>query len=446
MKVVKDSDGEKIHPEDNDGVENYFPSRMEDAEECDNEELEKKKTEEESMDRLERYGEWLLSIPRDDVLALQRQQSKAYINFCLAFEELRTAHEECKQRMETKKNSIFLLDDVILRIFEFLNCQSLIQTSMTCHRYHTLAYSYARQQQKQHHSNNPMMSLRAKEQSRGIDPHIPPFVPIPMSGLPKRVYVHNASDPDFNGIYFCTGTNGNGFFFTKPRHSTFPNNHHNNTLPSPPTLLHNSTATVSATRATHHAPPNQHQYHQPPQPNHNNYNNAHPHHHLQHQFALQNGFQQHHHFQMQQHDNNNIGPMNIPFPGYEENNADHLQLHNNPVHQNNSNNANQYQWQQQQEQSSSSDYPSSFLKCIIAKRFSNETLLWYMSKEVFDNEGQITQVFSFWARLMYIGDAESDLCRYPSMTSVLSRNGGPGWQPLSTTRAMTPPIVELLDP
>ena len=94
--------------------------------------------------------------------------------------------------------------------------------------------------------------------------------------------------------------------------------------------------------------------------------------------------------------------------------------------------------QQQQQQ------PSNNLKCIIAKRFSNQNLLWYLSKEQYDNN-QVKQVFSFWARLMIVGDAEPELCRYPSMTSVISRNGDPAWQSLSTTRTMVPPIVELLD-
>jgi hypothetical protein len=79
-----------------------------------------------------------------------------------------------------------------------------------------------------------------------------------------------------------------------------------------------------------------------------------------------------------------------------------------------------------------------------------------MSKEVLateesdgdDNEvqadGDISQVFCFWAKLMVVGDASPNLCRYPSQTSVLLRHGE-GWQSLSTTLAVEPPIVELLD-
>lgn len=76
-----------------------------------------------------------------------------------------------------------------------------------------------------------------------------------------------------------------------------------------------------------------------------------------------------------------------------------------------------------------------------------------MSKEIIAEEdtddvraGDVTQIFSFWAKLMVIGDASTDICRYPSQTSILTRdNRTEGWQNLSTTRDIQPPIVELLD-
>lgn len=98
--------------------------------------------------------------------------------------------------------------------------------------------------------------------------------------------------------------------------------------------------------------------------------------------------------------------------------------------------------------------PGQLLRCIIAKRFSNETILWYLSKEVASTESQpeattspsmqITQVFSFWAKLMVVGDASPDICRYPSQSSILSRHGE-HWNSLATSRNLRPPIVELLD-
>lgn len=69
-----------------------------------------------------------------------------------------------------------------------------------------------------------------------------------------------------------------------------------------------------------------------------------------------------------------------------------------------------------------------------------------MSKEVEDETSrEITQSFSFWAKLLVTGDATPDVCQYPSPTSILSRNDHPAWQHLSDTMDVTPPVVELLD-
>ncbi len=73
-----------------------------------------------------------------------------------------------------------------------------------------------------------------------------------------------------------------------------------------------------------------------------------------------------------------------------------------------------------------------------------------MSKEL-ERENEITgrvevsQQFDFWAKLMVTGDASPDICRYPSQTSILSRNGDPAWQALSNNPHLHPPTVELLD-
>ena len=56
------------------------------------------------------------------------------------------------------------------------------------------------------------------------------------------------------------------------------------------------------------------------------------------------------------------------------------------------------------------------------------------------------QIFSFWAELMRSGEASSDVCRYPSQTSILVRGEVQhGWQSLENTLDIHPPIVELLD-
>uniref|UniRef100_A0A7S1BW36 F-box domain-containing protein n=1 Tax=Corethron hystrix TaxID=216773 RepID=A0A7S1BW36_9STRA len=71
-----------------------------------------------------------------------------------------------------------------------------------------------------------MRLLRAMEQSTigctfeancNRSHRLPPFVQIPMLCLPHPVVVTGSGDGDYNGVYFCTGCNGNGFVFTKPR-------------------------------------------------------------------------------------------------------------------------------------------------------------------------------------------------------------------------------------
>ena len=234
-------------------------------------------------DRLERYGRWLMAIPRDDIRALQ--ETPEYATFVNAFERLGHAHRKAilrnRELMEEEdaimendddsdshtgtndsmvlqgnvssfppttpntvstseqnkstssstyhrlrnRNYSFLqniaVDDVVLRVLEFLNCSSLINTSQTCHRFHQLAHKSAEQcTHEVTHSRlleNAMKLLRAKEHIEGVSPEDGPFVRIPMLGLGRRVQVSRAGDTEYNGIYFCTGSNGNGFIFTKPR-------------------------------------------------------------------------------------------------------------------------------------------------------------------------------------------------------------------------------------
>lgn len=69
-----------------------------------------------------------------------------------------------------------------------------------------------------------------------------------------------------------------------------------------------------------------------------------------------------------------------------------------------------------------------------------------MSKEVLDETtNEISQNFSFWAKLLVTGDATPEICQYPSQTSILSRNGDPAWQQLTSTLDVALPTVELLD-
>lgn len=196
--------------------------------------------------RLERCGRWLLSIPRDDVIVLR--QTPEYQEFLQAFDRLGHAHRRViamnrnrmdvepvydgseqippGNRLRTISNFSFLqhlaVDDVILRVFEFLECDTLLRTSETCSRFRELAHRSATQ--RTHHVaqsrqlNNVMKLLRAKEQIDGVGHFLYNcHVRVPMLLLSRRLLVSNAGDPEYNGVYFCTSSNGNGFVFTKPR-------------------------------------------------------------------------------------------------------------------------------------------------------------------------------------------------------------------------------------
>mmetsp|Transcript_9136 Transcript_9136/g.11265 ORF Transcript_9136/g.11265 Transcript_9136/m.11265 type:complete len:328 (+) Transcript_9136:70-1053(+) len=313
-------------------------------------------------DRLERYGRWLMSIPRDDVEALNG--TPEYVAFLQAFERLGDAHRlvvirknetsmcsnngHNENRNGIRNGSInigysFLqhlaVDDVILRVFEFLGCEALVRTSTTCHRFRSLALRSAEQRTNDMVNSrilgSAMKMLRAKEEIDGVEPGLGPFVRIPTLGLRRRIEVCRAGDIEFNGVYFCTGSNENGFVFSKPR--------------TPERRID---------------------------------------------------------MNMLSHDID----------------SDELQ-----------------------ERES-----SRLLRCIISKRFSDETILWYMSKEIIvpNSTGGVAELdeeFSFWARLLGSGDAPNEICVYPSATSILSHNGEPGWQALSHNITMTPPQLEILD-
>ena len=187
-------------------------------------------------EQLEKCGTWLLSIPRDDFEALYR--TPEYGDFLKVFEKLGQAHRRVLAMADTELDKSipdgfsFLqhmaVDDVVLRVLELLDCQSLIRTSETCSRFRELALLSATQRTyhmaKCRQLDHVMKLLRAQEEIDGsssggsfLDEINACHVPVPILGLEKRVVVTGAGDPEYNGVYYCTACNGNGFVFTKPR-------------------------------------------------------------------------------------------------------------------------------------------------------------------------------------------------------------------------------------
>ncbi|KAL7519325.1 hypothetical protein ACHAWX_004096 [Stephanocyclus meneghinianus] len=394
---------------------------------------------------LERCGRWIMSIPRDDVVALQN--TLEYKEFLNAFDRLGEAHRrtvmlerrhlletedalasstsipgditeavpsdmssrdtltahpftryhsypiaiaECTRRRRFSFLQHLAVDDVLLRIFEFIDCSSLVRTGTTCHRFHELTNRSAEQRVVSLTDGrllrSAMKMLRAQEQIEGVNVFEDSghYVPIPMLGLRRRIKVSGAGDTEFNGIYFCTGSNGNGFLFTKPR--------------VPDRRVRGGNRSFGQT-VVGQAPLARVQ--------------------LQHPIELEG---------VEIPLRERVGVVNAVVMDEIDENEDESDQRDGGV------------------DVLFGDEPnrSRLLRCVISKRFSNETILWYMSKEVEDETThEISQMFSFWAKLMVTGDASPDVCRYPSQTSILSRDGEPAWH--SLTDQMAPPIVELLD-
>jgi hypothetical protein len=348
-------------------------------------------------------------------------------------------------------------DDVILRVFEFLECQSLIRASLTCSRFHQLAHRGATQRTFQiartRQLDSVMRLLRAHEQivqGDHTNHAAVGHVRVPMLLLGRRIIVTNAGDPEYNGVYYCTNANGNGFVFTKPR---YPIQRVSDRM-GRRWQQHGSEANDRRQREDTDMENRNLEIPVNNQDNDNN-NGGNP-------VIVQDGLQRQHIRQLHLHQGRRVRIV--------------LRQNQNPARIAVAVQDRQQQPQQQQppgavagqilpqnDNFSSTRYdgediqPGQPLRCIISKRFSNETILWYMSKEVEvgppadsdeavnedENEhGGIREVFSYWSKLMVLGAASPDICRYPSQTSILSRQGD-GWQSLALT--MRPPTVELLD-
>lgn len=297
---------------------------------------------------LEDCGQWMISIPSTQAQSLQN--TREYRDLLRSLQALERLHQRRQAVSESPPGwpyafsvaSFFqksAADDILHRILDFLECQSLARISSTCTRLRDLVQQNARRRtrllRQTRQLETDLQLVRAGEQIDGlVEEH--PHVRVPTLLLQRPVLLTNSGDADYNGVYYCTGSNGNGYEFSKPRSSTAP-------LERP--LAHHST-------------------------------------------------------------------------GYK-------------------------------------------LRCILSKRFSNETLLWYASKEVLvpnDTPLQanstehtcyryaIAPQYNFFARLAMLGDAlDDDLCQYPSQSSILQRQGDAGWQSLSNSRQIHPPTVELLE-
>lgn len=191
-------------------------------------------------------------IASDETRRSLIQQTREYRDFQHALEQLEMVHRNVSSSKDDSGDglcwshdpSITLLqylapDEVILRIFSYLDCLTLLNVGATCHRFHDLANTHAKERSRpmvaRRQISPPMVLLKAYEQmmignyasgsgsSSSSNEQIPKgIVPIPTLLLPKCIRVRDCGDADYNGVYFCTGCNGNGYVFTKPRYPVQP--------------------------------------------------------------------------------------------------------------------------------------------------------------------------------------------------------------------------------
>jgi hypothetical protein len=190
-------------------------------------------------EELRKRGLWLLSVSKENARGIQH--TREYTDFLVACQGLELAHRKVSawnghfmagkdgsfdvDTLDAQSSLSFLqymaADDILLRVFEFLECQSLVASARTCSRFRELADRNAarrvRHMAKERQLSNNMMLLRAKEQMEGIAIDAVCHVTVPTLLLSRRVRVSNAGDPEYNGIFYCTGSSANGFVFSKPR-------------------------------------------------------------------------------------------------------------------------------------------------------------------------------------------------------------------------------------
>jgi len=216
------------------------------------------------LQRLERCRQWLSDLPNDEARTMQN--SPELRDFLDSFAHLEQAHRRSLGGMfeisledpgaalgisrntsvstassrhpvtptqstasirtgNTARTMSFLqqvaTDEIILRVFDYLECRSLIRAMRSCTRFYrlskrnaasrTTAFCFERQ------LTNSVQLLRAQEHLDGVDSSGLHHVRIPTLLLSRRIQVRNCGAEDFNGVYYCTGSNGNGYVFTKPR-------------------------------------------------------------------------------------------------------------------------------------------------------------------------------------------------------------------------------------
>jgi hypothetical protein len=193
--------------------------------------------------------EWILSLTDQDHELLQ--YAREYSDFIDAASRLKRARQHIVQTWNIKNDASrakdclvcsktsflqnILSDEAVSYVLDYLESISLMRIATTCTRLRNLVYQNAKSRckgiERERQQTDVIRLLCAKEQIEGfysnflsnrdgmaVPTIILPSVRIPILLPGRKVLVTEAGDSEFNGVYFCTGCNGNGFVFTKPRY------------------------------------------------------------------------------------------------------------------------------------------------------------------------------------------------------------------------------------
>lgn len=191
-------------------------------------------------------AQFLLSIPAEEVNLLQH--TREYHNFLGSLECLKQAYQRqiaspdrgpssppvldaersnnTAAALEVDASSFLQRDassELVGNIMDFLECRDLVRAGSTCVRLRAVCHRNAEQRcpaKLRRRQLSSMQLLRCAEQMEGVSVQAAddgPRVPCPILLPAKRIRVSNCGDFDYNGIYFCTDIDCNGFIFTKPR-------------------------------------------------------------------------------------------------------------------------------------------------------------------------------------------------------------------------------------
>ena len=110
--------------------------------------------------------------------------------------------------------------ELTVNILDFLASGDLARLGSACSQMYALCRSHAGRRcpwniQRRQLSTIFQLLRCAEQMNEGSIPDGAPHVPFPLLLPKRRILVSNCGDSDYNGVYYCTDCNCNGFVFSK---------------------------------------------------------------------------------------------------------------------------------------------------------------------------------------------------------------------------------------